>query len=174
MFVREADLEKKVIALEEKLNNNPFINRSQLIDLYNACLTQLGTRHWTYIIVLKIIILFDATQLSLGKFQSKNSIIQHLDQILNWYDKYGFDTPRYLNVFVLRVASVLIQAGEYANGLFFLERVFEDFEYSNTFVQEYKMASELMVKCRTALEHTSSLQNNVVTNQINCEPLKIV
>ncbi|RIA81346.1 hypothetical protein C1645_790598 [Glomus cerebriforme] len=173
LFVREADLENQIITLEEKLSILPFVNHSQLIDLYNACLAQLGTRHWTYIIVLKILILFDASN---SKLQSKNAIIQNLDQVLNWYDKYGFDTPRYLSVFVLRVANVLIHAGEYDNGLYFLERVFEDFEYSNTFVQDYKDALDLMAKCRTALEQTSSLQDNVVTNQIqqNCQPLKIV
>jgi len=84
-----------------------------------------------------------------------------------------------LGVFVLKVANVLIHIGEYDNGSLFLERVFEDFEYSETFVQEYKDALDLMAKCRSVLEHTSSLQNNVVTNPIhieqqNCQPLKIV
>lgn len=173
LFIREADLENQVIALEEKLNILPFVNHSELIDLYNACLTQLGTRHWTYIIVLKILIFFDASN---GKLQSKNAIIQNLDQVLNWYEKFGFDIPRYLCVFVLRISNVLIHAGEYANGQFFLERVFEDFEYSDTFVQDYKDALDLMAKCRSALEQT---QDNVVANQIhmdqqNCQPLKIV
>ena len=117
------------------------------------------------------------TDASNGKIQSKNAIIQNLDQVLNWYEKYGFDIQRYLGVFVLRVATVLIHAGEYANGLYFLERVFEDFEYSDTFVQEYKDALDLMAKCRSVLEHTSSLQNNVVQNQIrieqqNCQPVE--
>ncbi|CAG8473080.1 3956_t:CDS:1 [Funneliformis caledonium] len=165
LFTREADLVQRVIALEEKLNNNPFISRSQLTDLYNTCLTQLGTRHWTYVIILKIIILFDASN---GKLQSKNTIIEHLDQVLTWYERIDFDVPRYLGVFVLRVASVLIQAGEYAIGLFFLERVFDDFEYGDTFVQDYKFALDLMAKCRTAIAHTTYIKDNVVTNQINC------
>ncbi|CAB4475888.1 unnamed protein product [Rhizophagus irregularis] len=171
LFVRETELENQIIALEEKLNILPFIDHSQLIELYNACISHIGTRHWTYIIILKILILFDASN---GIFQSKNAIIQNLDQILNWYEKYGFDTQRYLSVFVLRVANVLIHAGEYANGLYFLERVFEDFEYESTFVQDYKDASDLMAKCRSVLEQTSSLQDNVVSNQIHMDPLKIL
>ncbi|GBB94086.1 hypothetical protein RclHR1_02290012 [Rhizophagus clarus] len=171
LFVREKDLENQIIALEEKLNIIPFVDHSHLIELYNACIAQLGTRHWTYIIILKFLILFDASN---GKYQSKNAIIQNLDQVLNWYDKHGFDTPRYLSVFVLRVASVLIHAGEYAYGLHFLECVFEDFEYDNTFVQDYKDASDLMSKCRSVLEQASSLQDNVVSNQIHMDPLKIV
>lgn len=170
LFVKEENLENQVITLEEKLNFLPFINRDQLMNLYNACLVHLGTRHWTYIIVLKILILFDASN---GILQSKNAIIQNLDQILNWYERHGFDTPRYLGVFVLKVANVLIHAGEYANGLIFLERVFEDFEYGDTFDKEYKEALDLMAKCRSVLEHTSSIQNNQIhIEQQNCQPVE--
>jgi len=171
LLAKETELENQIIAIEEKLSILPFIDHSQLIELYNTCISHIGTRHWTYIIILKILILFDASN---GRLQSKNAIMQNLDQVLDLYERYGFDTQRYLSVFVLRLSNVLIHAGECANGLYFLERVFEDFEYGNTFVQDYKDALDLMAKCRSILEQTSSLQDNVVSNQIHMDPVKIV
>ncbi|CAG8555942.1 5595_t:CDS:2 [Acaulospora morrowiae] len=151
LLVREHDLKQAVISLTEKLTNLQLVNRCQLLELYNACKSQLGIRHWTYILVLKMLILFDITQLSSGKSNLKSTLVQNLDYVLDWYEKGGFDAPRHLCMLILRVVNALICAEDYSNALHFLERVFREFPYARIFRQEYKEAVEMMKKCRSVL-----------------------
>ncbi|CAG8659408.1 11310_t:CDS:1, partial [Acaulospora colombiana] len=151
LLVRERDLEQAVIALTEKLTSIPLVNRFQLLELYNACRGQLGTRHWTYILVLKMLILFDATQLSSGKSHAKSTMIDNLDYVLDWYERCEFDSPRHLCLFILSVVNSLLRVEDYRNALHFLERVFQQFPYARVFRHEYKEVVKVMEKCRSVL-----------------------
>ncbi|KAF0404148.1 SET domain-containing protein [Gigaspora margarita] len=160
LLVKEKHIEQQIIALNERLSDIRFMNESQLLDLHNACLSQLGSRHWTYILVLKMMIIFDATQLSEGKYHNKTSMIKSFDNVLNWYDKGEFDIPRYLVSFTLHVANVLFYIEDYYNSLRFLGKVFMNFPYNKTFLHEYKEAIDLMERCHKALDESVSNQEN--------------
>ncbi|CAG8797764.1 20982_t:CDS:1 [Dentiscutata erythropus] len=174
LLVKEKDIEQQIIVLNERLSNSDisFVNKSQLLDLHNACLGQLGSRHWTYILVLKMLILFDATQLSNEKYHNKISMIKNFDHVLNWYEKGGFDIPRYLSSFILHVANVLFYIEDYYNSLRFLEKVFKDFPYDKTFSHEYKEAIDLMERCHKALDESVSCQENKLLMEQSCQLLK--
>ncbi|CAG8580530.1 13278_t:CDS:1 [Cetraspora pellucida] len=175
LLVKEKEIEQETIALNERLNGINFVNKSQLLDLHDACLGQLGTRHWTYILILKMLILLDATQLSNEKYHNKSSLIKNFDNVLNWYEKGEFDTPRYLGSFTLRVANVLFCVKDYYNSLRFLERVFKNFSYDKTFPHEHKEAINLMERCHMALDESVSGQigqENKSHMKPNCQFLK--
>ncbi|CAG8711536.1 4821_t:CDS:2 [Racocetra persica] len=171
-IVKEKDIEHETIAFNERLNEINFVNKSQLLDLHDACIGQLGTRHWTYILILKMLILLDTTQLSNGKYDNKSSLVKNFDNVLNWYEKGEFDIPRYLGSFTLHIARVLFCIEDYYNSLRFLERVFKNFPYDKTFSHEYKEVINLMERCRMALDESVSGQENELHMKPSCELLQ--